>query len=253
MRKALYDTFDYPKYWKGREYEDQAERIALRKFFAQIPVSSRNSLIDIGGGFGRLASLYLPFFKKGLLVDPSRGLLREAKKRLSGWSNVSFEEGDVEHIPTKAEEFDVALLVRVVHHLPDPYPTFLEAYRVLKPGGFFILEFANKIHFRACLRAWRKTDFEFSRSFKPVDQSTNGDEEAKVPFFNHHPELIKQKLVKADFKIVDCLSVSNFRSPLLKRLFPLSFLLALETSCQKFLRFCHFGPSIFVLCQKNLH
>ena len=250
MKKALYDTFDYPKYWQGREYEDQAERMALQKFFAQIPTSSRGSLIDIGGGFGRLANLYLPLFKRCLLVDPSKGLLRQAKKHLSRWTKVSFEEGSVEHIPAGPEKFDVALLVRVVHHLPDPSGAFLEAHRVLKPEGFFILEFANKIHFRACLRAWNKTNFEFTRSFKPADQSTQGNEETKVPFLNHHPEVIKQKLATAGFKLIDCLSVSNFRFPILKKLLPLSFLLALESLSQKFLRFCHFGPSIFILCQK---
>lgn len=250
MRKALYDTFDYPKYWQGREYEDQAERMALRKFFTQIPTSSRGSLIDIGGGFGRLANLYLPLFQSCLLVDPSKGLLRQAKKHLSRWTKVNFKEGNVEHIPAGPEEFDVALLVRVVHHLPDPYLAFLEAHRVLKPGGFFILEFANKIHFRACLRAWNKTNFEFTRSFKPIDQSTYENKETNVPFLNHHPEVIKQKLATAGFKFIDCLSVSNFRFPFLKRLLPLSFLLTLESVCQKFLRFCHFGPSIFILCQK---
>lgn len=249
MKQALYDTYDYPRYWVGREYEDQAEKIAISKFLAKIPAQQRSSLIDIGGGFGRLAPVYAPCFSKCLLVDPSRRLLKQAQKKIKNFPQVELKEGWVEKIPVQDGEFEAALLVRVVHHLSNPLPAFLEASRVLKTNGFFILEFANKIHFLACLRAWSKTDLHFTHSLKPTTQSTQKKESA-VPFLNHHPKMIERRLTQAGFRILSGLSVSNFRHPLIKRLFPLSFLLFLESILQKPLYFCNFGPSIFLLAQK---
>lgn len=251
MKKALYDCFDYPRYWQGRKYEDQAERIALKRFFKKIPQAQKDSLVDIGGGYGRLANLYAPIFRQSLIVDPSKRLLKQAQKYLKSLTNVTVREGSVESIPCHQSEFNVALLIRVIHHLPDPYLAFLEAYRVLKPGGYFILEFANKVHFLACLRAWTTADFRFRRSIRPADQNTqNDEEERKVLFLNHHPKFIEKKLKEAGFEVIDSLSVSNFRSPILKKILPLGVLLFFESICQKILCFCHFGPSIFLLCRK---
>lgn len=249
---ALYDTFDYPKYWLGRAYEDRAEKMAIRRFLAQIPKEHQHSLIDIGGGFGRLAEVYAPIFSKCLLVDPSGRLLAQAQKRLKDFPHIQIQKGSVEALPCQENEFDVALLVRLIHHLKDPYLAFLEAHRVLKPGGFLILEFANKIHFRACLRAWLKKDFDYSKSFIPVSQSTQEtSEEKEVLFLNHHPKFIQKELKRAGFKVISCLSVSNLRYPWLKRILPLRALLFFEAICQRLLVFCHFGPSIFLLCQKS--
>lgn len=51
--KTPYDLYDYPQYWEGREYEDLAEKRALKIFFDQIPGKKKGQIIDIGAGFGR--------------------------------------------------------------------------------------------------------------------------------------------------------------------------------------------------------
>ncbi len=213
MASVPYDTYDYPKYWRGREYEDRAEKQAILSLLGKIPPERKNSLVDIGGGFGRLAPLYAPLFAECLLIDPSSRLLREAQKKVQKYPHLGLKRGKLEHLPVGSGAFDVALLVRVVHHLKNPQKAFLEVYRVLKPGGFLILEFANKAHFRACLRAWLEGDFGFSQNPTPANQASKG---AKIPFLNHHPRRIEADLEKTGFEVLDCLSVSNFRLPFLK-------------------------------------
>lgn len=246
---AYYDEFDYQQYWVGREYEDRAEKIAIKKFFEKIP--QKESLIDIGAGFGRLTSAYSPLFKKCFLVDPSEDLLGQAKLNFKGLKNLTFKVGEAEKLPVDSESFDVALMVRVIHHLEDPTKALAEVYRVLKPGGFLILEFANKIHFRARIRALLKGNFSFASDFSPQEQRTPiSINTGKIAFLNHHLEKIKQDLKKAGFKILEVLSVSNFRLPLIKKLIPSPLLLFLESLLQKPLARVSFGPSLFILAQK---
>ena len=249
MGKAFYDSYDYPKYWQGRDYEHQAEVVAIQKFMTKIP--QKNSILDLAGGFGRLAPLYAPIFQRCLLVDPSKQLLNQAQKYLKEFPNVEIQQGSVEKIPALDNEFDVALLIRIVHHLPSPYPAFQEAFRVLRPGGFLIMEFANKIHFRAVVRSWLERDFGFAKNLQPVDQRSPASIAQKtIPFLNHHPQAIYNQLNKSGFKILSRLSVSNFRFKILKKNLPLRLLLLLESISQRPLAICHFGPSIFLLCQK---
>ena len=66
-------------FWEGqgREYEDLAERIALRKL---LPPSG-DLLMEIGAGFGRLVDLY-DGYKNVVLLDYSKSMLRQAQERL---------------------------------------------------------------------------------------------------------------------------------------------------------------------------
>lgn len=246
---VFYDEFDYSLYWKGRDYEDKAEKIALKKFFSLIPL--KDSLIDIGAGFGRHTKIYASLFKKCLLVDPATNLLTLAQTRFKRYSNLTFQVGSVEKLPVKPESFQTALLVRVIHHLKKPEDAFREIFRVLKPGGFLILEFANKIHFLARIRALIKGNFSFPSNLSDQEQrSPESIREGKISFLNHHPQKIEKELRKAGFIIVSRLSVSNLRFPLFKRIIPSSFLLFLENLLQKPLAKFYFGPSIFVLAKK---
>lgn len=246
---VFYDEFDYPLYWKGRNYEDKAEKTALEKFLALI--SLRDSLIDIGAGFGRHTKIYAPLFNKCLLVDPAKNLLAQAKKSLAGFSNLTFRVGKAEKLPVESESFQIALMVRVIHHLEKPEEAFKEIFRVLEPGGFLILEFANKIHFLARLRNIIKRNFSFASALSAQEQrSPESIREGKISFLNHHPQKIEKELRKAGFVVIGRLSASNLRSPLFKRIIPLSFLLFLENLLQKPLAKFYFGPSIFILAKK---
>lgn len=245
MPSVPYDSCNYKSFWLGRNYEDQSERLAINKFINKIP--NRDSIIDIGGGYGRLANLYLPVFRKCLIVDPSESLLSEARKSLKLLKSpklLTFLKSESDHLPN--ENFDAALMVRVAHHLPDPLPTFKEVYRVLKPQGFFILEYANKIHFLARIKG-------VGKSLDSIDiRSKQAIKSGKIIFVNHHPKKIEEQLEESGFQIIDRLSVSNFRSPTVKKFVPEKLLLFFENLLQKPLAKVNFGPSVFLLCQKTI-
>ncbi len=250
-RDSYYDSYDYGHYWQHRRYEDKAEKIALIKFLSLIRQKKQKIIADIGAGFGRHAPLYVSLFKTVILIDPSNELLLEAKRNLHRYPNIIFKKGRGEKIPLENESVDVALLIRVVHHLRNISPTFKEISRILKPGGFFIIEFANKVHFKALIKAFLRGNFRFLSETAAIDRrSPQNLKNNSIAFLNYHPRVIEKSLEKEGFTIIGKLSVSNFRSPLLKRVLPLRILLAMERLSQPLLAPLNFGPSMFLLARK---
>lgn len=244
-----YDSFDYPLYWEKRSYENEAERFALLNLLEKI--EKKESLIDIGGGFGRLAAFYSPLFTSCVILEPSEKLIGIGKEKLRNFQNVSFQKGSLPKLPFASGSFEVALMIRVVHHLDSPLPAFREVNRILKKDGYFILEAANKIHFLERVKVYFKGDSSFVNDLSPIDKrSRKSIEEKKIVFLNHHPKKIMEDLNTAGFSVAETLSVSNFRSQLLKKIIPEKLLLYLERKTQKPLAKYFFGPSIFFLAKK---
>ena len=249
---AAYDSYDYPKYWQDRSYEHNAEVVALNHFFSVI--KKKENLVDIGCGHGRLCQEYMDVFKKITLVDPSKKLLKVAQKECTGEGKLSFVQSTVEEIHNKitSNNYDVALLVRVLHHIDNPDTAFLQVSKLLKDKGYFIVEFANKVHGKALIRQFIKGNFTFLLDIFPNDRrSKKNIKDSTISFVNHHPDKIEDSLAKNGFKIVERLSVSNVRNSFLKNHIPMKTLLVIEKFFQGMFAKINFGPSIFILAQKK--
>ncbi len=125
----------------------------------------------------------------------------------------------------------------------------IEAGRILKPNGLLVLEFANSLHMLARLNGWLT-----GKPILPIPVERRKEENiaaGTIPFVNHHPVTMQKMLARQGFKVVKILSVSNFRSPILKKIIPLQILLVLESIFQSLLSSFYFGPSIFILAQKQ--
>src|SRR6185369_16271233 len=68
-------------------------------------------------------------------VDPSRGMLREARKALSS----PLVQGRGEALPFRDDLFDMLSMGFALRHVPDLEAAFREYRRVLKPGGRLVL------------------------------------------------------------------------------------------------------------------
>jgi ubiquinone/menaquinone biosynthesis C-methylase UbiE len=142
---------------------------------------------------------------------------------------------------------DLVLVVRVLHHLPDPSPEFSEIARVLEPGGTFLLEFANDAHFLNRIRYGLRGK---GVPKNPVDIRSEQNKDG-IPFVNHHPKTIIKKLQQAGFEVEATLSGSNMRSPTLKRALGKKPLLAVEKVMQPLLAPIYFGPSVWLRLKKK--
>jgi ubiquinone/menaquinone biosynthesis C-methylase UbiE len=248
-RKAdQYDdpSYNYQDYWHGREYEHAAEDMAVRRLLRG---RHFEHAVDVGGGYGRLSKYLTNFADKVTLAEPSQQQLDIAKIYLKDTPQVSQKLLQAADLKMKDGSADLVLVVRVLHHLPDPMVELKEIARVLKPGGTFLLEFANDAHFLNRLR--------YAARGKRVPQKpVSIQDEAKVkagelPFVNHHPRTIINMLNRAGFEVEATLSGSNLRSPTLKRVLGKRPLLAVERVMQPLLAPIYFGPSVWLRLKKT--
>jgi len=218
---------------RGREYEDAAERIALRRLLP--PAGER--ILDVGAGFGRLADLYAGY-RQVILLDPSRSLLEEAREHLGGDSRFIFVVGNVYDLPFADAAFDVAVMVRVIHHLREPAVGLREIRRALTGRGDFVLEYANKRNLKAILRylAGRQDHSPFS--LEPWEFVTLN--------YDFHPRYIETLLRDTGFIVRGQRSVSAFRIPALKRIVPPRVLAALDGLLQVPTAPLKLAPSVFL-------
>jgi ubiquinone/menaquinone biosynthesis C-methylase UbiE len=70
-------------------------------------------------------------------IDRSEDSLSAARERVSlqGFTNVTFHQGDIFHLPYEDDNFDHVFLCFVLEHLPNPIEALLCLRRVLKRGG----------------------------------------------------------------------------------------------------------------------
>ena len=248
IRKA--DQYNDPKhnylhYWDGREYEHAAEEIAIRRL---LKGKHFGRAVDIGGGYGRLCLLLEQYADKVILAEPSQQQLDLAKDFLKGHAEIERRLVQAADLGLPNGSVDLVTMVRVMHHLPDPTPELAEIARVLSDDGYAVIEMANYAHMRNRL----KHVLRGSRlPVKPVDiRSAENQKKDEIPFVNHNPHTMLRQLSHAGLRVERMLSVSNLRSPRLKKSVPLSVMVTAEKALQMPLAPFFFGPSMFFLVRK---
>ena len=93
------------------------------------------TVADLGCGTGEASQLLAPSVRRVIAIDRERSMLEAARKRLAGASNVEFREGALESLPLRDGEADAAVIMLVLHHVPDPAAVLREAVRGVRPGG----------------------------------------------------------------------------------------------------------------------
>ena len=98
------------------------------------------TVLDLGSGGGFdcfLAVRQVGETGRVIGVDMTPEMIRKARANAakSGFQNVEFRLGEIEHLPVADRSVDVILSNCVINLSPDKAAVFQEAFRVLKPGG----------------------------------------------------------------------------------------------------------------------
>ena len=240
-RSDYYDDpdFNYAEWWRGREYEHEAEVMAIRRLLGG---QKFGHAVDVGGGFGRLSVVLADYADRVTLVDSSIQQLDLSKGFLARHPSVDSRLMVASELGFPNASVDLVTMIRVMHHLPDPTAAFAEVSRILRPGGTAIIEAANTMHAVSRLRYMVRGERVPAAA---VDIGSRGD----IPYVNHHPETVEGQLEVAGLHVRRRLSVSNLRHPVVKMVMPRRVMLAVEDAAQERLAGIRFGPSMFYLLE----
>ncbi len=102
------------------------------------------TVVDLGSGAGLdvfLAANRVGPSGRAIGVDMTPEMIERARANAVrvGAANAEFRLGEIEHLPIADETADVVISNCVINLLPDKRPAFVEAYRILKPGGRLVV------------------------------------------------------------------------------------------------------------------
>ena len=105
---------------------------------------SGQTVLDLGSGAG--LDVFVARSEVGesghvIGVDMTAEMIARAREntKKSGFDNVEFRLGEIEHLPVPSNSIDVVISNCVLNLVPDKQRAFAEIFRVLKPGGHFCI------------------------------------------------------------------------------------------------------------------
>jgi ArsR family transcriptional regulator len=121
------------EYVPGRSWKGLAETLLM--------LLPRVAVADLGAGEGTIAQLLARRARRVIAVDNSDKMVSYGAElaRRHGVRNLEYREGDLEDLPVRDGEVEVALFSQSLHHAQHPQRAVGEAFRILRPGGRIII------------------------------------------------------------------------------------------------------------------
>lgn len=138
------------------------------------------SIIDVGTGSGDFIKVLKDVFSGAQItgIDPDNESLLEAEKK---YPDVSFFEMSAENLEFGENTFDLASISMALHHLPDIQKALKEMQRVVKTGGWIIV---NEL-FSDNLNAAQEVHKTFHHFRSKIDRLTG---------VNHQETFVKEEI-----------------------------------------------------------
>ncbi len=130
---------------EAAEYDALDHREANAAFVGRLgELGASGVMLDIGTGPGHMPLLICERNASARVIglDYSKAMLEIAASRLRRSryvDRVSYLIGDAKRLPFAEASFDAVFSNTILHHLPEPADLLREAWRVLKPGGAFLI------------------------------------------------------------------------------------------------------------------
>lgn len=174
------------EYVPGRSWKGLAE--ALLALLPPLVIA------DLGAGEGTFSQLLATRAKRVIAVDNSEKMVQfgAALARKHGIRNLEYRCGDLEKLPLKAGEADVAFFSQALHHAPHPAQAVAEAWRILRRGGRIVILDLLRHQFEKARELYADrwlgfTELELRRFLEEADfrkiSSSRVHREAEAPHF----------------------------------------------------------------------
>ena len=146
-------------YDRGNEMPDSSLRAWAELIGSFSPVPDP-AVLDVGGGTGMLALSLIRWcgVRQVTVADLSAAMIRQAPRD----PRARYVVADAAALPVRSAVFDLALLSRVVHHLPDRRQAAAGLKRALRPGGVVVIRTTVRERLDALV-------YEFWPELRPLD------------------------------------------------------------------------------------
>ncbi|MBD3285536.1 methyltransferase domain-containing protein [candidate division WOR-3 bacterium] len=131
-------------HWLYNAYMLITNRYKIDTITDMVGFKGDEKVVDIGGGTGYVARHIAPLCREVYIIDQSPLMLGHAEESL-GMRAIA---GDALATPFEDDEFDVALLTDVLHHIKDQPKLVKEAHRILKTGGRLYIHDSDASHWQ---------------------------------------------------------------------------------------------------------
>jgi ubiquinone/menaquinone biosynthesis C-methylase UbiE len=115
-------------------------RKAFERIIGNLDISEARGALEIGCGAGDLSNYLAETYAlhvTGTDVDPEQ--IEIAKVRYGDEPRLSFNTADATSLPYEDRSFDIVISFKVLHHIKDWNKALGEVSRVLRSGGYYIL------------------------------------------------------------------------------------------------------------------
>jgi ubiquinone/menaquinone biosynthesis C-methylase UbiE len=112
-----------------------------QRFIAALGEAIGGSVLDVASGPGILSAAIAKTARDVVAFDLTPQMLNKAAQRCAeaGLGNVTFREGNGAELPFANDTFDAVVTRLSVHHFDRPKRVIDEIFRVLRPGGSFVI------------------------------------------------------------------------------------------------------------------
>jgi ubiquinone/menaquinone biosynthesis C-methylase UbiE len=112
-----------------------------QRFIAALGEAAQGSVLDVACGPGILSAAIAKTARDVVAFDLTPQMLTKAAQRCAeaGLNNVTFREGNATELPFPNAAFDAVVTRLSVHHFDRPKRVIEEIFRVLRPGGTFVV------------------------------------------------------------------------------------------------------------------
>ena len=161
-------------------------RHRLLSTFSVLPRTPGMKILEVGCGCGYSAEYLEGLYGRYIGVDYAARLIEYARE-YNRKANASFVVANInDYVPD--EELDVVLMIGVLHHFDDYQRTFTHLLRLLKPGGWLLLNEPQSANF--LIQAARKARAVLDKGYSS-EQRTFSRRQLRTLFEENHLSNIK--------------------------------------------------------------
>jgi len=144
----------------------------IHRVLNQLNISKSSKILELGCGVGMTTKFIAKKFSESYVtaLDYDSEQIKKAKEENDN-KKVNFTVGDAANLNFSDNSYDIVFEILAFHHIPKYQVAIKEVFRVLKPGGKFIIldipvKFFNPFHHFFFLQPAEFTKKEFTKFLK---------------------------------------------------------------------------------------